>query len=249
MLKKLILAILVLSVAGLSYSYENSLPNLSLPSNLGNEQMELNFLHRFFDPLNAINPNGLFTCGANSSDGARFMIWGGIEALAFYNFNQTEVKAGVSYTLIFKEAFFRAKIEADYYNYRGFLPASDRINNFVPHLSISSEPLLGFLVLGANVGYDVTNTALGGGVGVDFIFATINHVMLECIFPIVHQDTTVTGSAVFLALAYKIEYGGHHFIFTFANSSDIDMRRLMLGAQSYTNWYFGFTVQRLLDFS
>jgi hypothetical protein len=159
------------------------------------------------------------------------MIWGGFEADLTYYFAQSEIKTGLSYNVSIPSIPFRIRADLSYANFKDFR-FIDRVNDLFPLVAFQAGPLFDFLVLNANLGYDIYNLNLGCGAGIDFILPLDMHIMAEIVFPILYWGTNGNeGSAVFISAGYKIEIGGHHFIFTIANSPTLDVRRLTLGCR------------------
>jgi hypothetical protein len=121
--------------------------------------------------------------------------------------------------------------------------------NLFYSLSIQSVPLLDEkLVVSIDAAFDGYALNPGFAVGASYEFIRDISILAEY-YPLVKVDpkNDCVGTTGVYSFGLKIQTSGHQFIFKFGNSTDIGMRRLMLGTDSL-DIYAGFSIMRLIRF-
>jgi hypothetical protein len=100
-------------------SYEESMLNLLVPTNLRPLQVEFIVQHRFEGNVADKPFKNFFGAdqGASVRLGLRFLIWSKLEINASHIFNEHEYEAGLSYALFFPKIFLKAQLDGQFLNY------------------------------------------------------------------------------------------------------------------------------------
>lgn len=254
-MKKLCL-ILLLFVAQISSGLEPAMLNLKVPSGLEKNQLVFGIQHRFYGKLTE-NPFGTFfglDAGANVGVNLRYSVWPRLDIYGSYTRWQKEFTLGAGYAY-FIPRLFRSQINIEYFNYEKLgLPdtISKRRRNFFYSFLLQGEPVVNQIRPTVNVGYDGYNQRFGLGLGLDVGFELeIGPIegmnIIGEYFPIINQDTMVTGPKNSFAAGIKLNTYGHHFMLFIGNKSEIGTRRLMLGTHT-NDLFLSFKIHRFLSF-
>ncbi len=239
--------IMLVFIYNLLNAYENNLPNLTTPSILQPGQLEFEIIHRLYDDLPDVPENGFLVSGANVRVGLKACIWNSLAVYGNYGNNQTEFQIGANYSILPENSFIKGLADTSYFSYQDFFRQS-RSQNIFLLLSMQTMRINKILCTSLNLGYDNFNQAFGAALGLDAKVVSGFNLFLEYGQDLIHnpQNTNILQNG-YISAGFKIETWGHHFMFVFQNTPEIGMRRLLNGTSSYTNWYFGFTIQRLFD--
>ena len=243
------LVIFFLCLPAACFSYETSMLNLRVPSNLEQGQMEFHLQHRFFGPVDEDPLDTFFgmDAGANIALMLRGPAWQRFEVRGGYIRDLSEWLLGLSRAWVFPEALLRTQMDIGFFSFEESDITGRKANLFY-QVAFQTEPLFGRVVPTLNAGYDGYNERGGLGFG-----ARVN--VLETVsiqgeyYPVISRDDADPDSPLgpenAFAFGVEIQTYGHHFVLMVGNSWDIGTRRLMLGAYS-RDLYFGFNIQRLL---
>ena len=232
---------------------EQSAFNMKAPTGIEPGQSELKIQHRFYGKVNEEPFKTLFGMytGANVGLGIRYVILSGLEIEADYTNYNKESTLGASYTYIFPLIMLRSQIGFNYYSYETYNLSTnqdERVSNIFTLLSLQSEPIVKRFLPILNVGFDIEKQYLGLGFGANFIVfervGTLKKVIfIGEYFP--SKEENINKNCYSFGL--RLETYGHHFDFLLGNSSEIGVRRLMLGTTKQEGLYFGFNIKRLID--
>jgi len=252
-MKKLVLVLFLFLSAGCIFAaqYENPMVNMDVPTGLEQGQMYIKFDHKFYQALNMYPKDDMFAIFdnlVNMNLELRYLAVAGLEINAGYTTANREQTAGVSYVLKFHDLHFNAQAGIEFFTYRDFTH-SDYDQNLFYSLDLQSEPLLDdTLVISLDAAYDGYAQNPGLGIGASYEILRNISIMAEY-YPLIKanlkSDCLGTTGVYFAGL--KFQTSGHEFILKFGNSSDIGMRRMMLGA-SRLDLYAGFEIMRLVMF-
>jgi hypothetical protein len=249
-MKRLFIALILSGICSVIFAYQNNMPNLVTPSIFTPGQMEFEIIHRFHDNLPNVPKYGFLVSGADIRLGYSGCVWDHLLLYGTYANAQTEFQFGARYSILPEDFFLRGALDVSYFNYEPLFNTPRKQSVFFLG-SIQTVRIAKIFTFNANLGYDNFNKAFGGALGIDakilpalFLYAEYGQNMAG---PADNPEIKKQG---FAAFGFKIETMGHHFMFVVQNDTQEGMRRMMLGTQtSYTNWYFGFTIQRLFDLS
>jgi hypothetical protein len=241
-------------------TYEESLPNLLVPSNLNPLQVEFVIQHRFEGAVADQPLKNFFgaEAGAAVRLGLRFMIWSKLEVNASRNFDRQEWEAGLSYAFFIPGAYLKLQLDAQYLNYKyrydasEFLPAagdsSRVVNDYFLQLAVSTYPLGGYVTPVINVGYDGFNRKrVGLGVGLSVKIVHWLYVQGE-FFPNFFRDSwkgTEAGRLHSYAFGVMIQTKSHNFTIMAGNTTHIGTRQLMMGCDE-KSVKIGFNITKVL---
>lgn len=232
---------------------EQSVLNMKTPTGIERGQSELKIQHRFFGKVNEDTFETLFGMykGANVSLGFRHIILSGLELEASYTSYYRESTFGVSYTYLFPLIMLRSQVSANYFSYKTYnldLNQEERISNIFTLLSLQSDPILKILLPCLNVGYDFEEQLFGIGFGASFIvLERIGKLKKVILIGEYFPSKGISENKNCYSFGFRLETYGHHFDFMLSNSSEIGVRRLMLGTIRQEGLYFGLNIKRLID--
>lgn len=244
----LIIVMLLVVMVPMVFAWEEDMLNLKVPTNLKAGAIVVDIEHRLLSGFN----------GANVDLGLRYLIWSKLEFntsftkyLAIPNDTaQNDLTLGASFAHYLPK-ILRLQADIQFFIYEQVI-TKERRQNFFYQLAVQSEPIQKIFTPVINVAYDGRNKRVGFGAGLDAGF-NINFGPIQRLgligeyFPLLKHNNTMVDKNSF---AVGIVFGtyGHHFMFMLGNSLEIGTRRLMLGAPK-NNMYFGFNIQRHLDFT
>lgn len=244
--------IILLLFTQIIFGTEPSKINLRVPTGLEPKQMVLGIQHRFYgtlkDDLLGMN------AGANTGLSIRFLVWSKLEINGAFARYQKEYTIGAGYAFLIPQLWLKSQINVEFFNYEklGLPPnVSNRRRNLFYSVLLQSEPLLERITPTINIAYDGYNQRIGLGTGLDigfeFEIGPLDgmHIIGEY-FPIINQDNNITGSKNCFTTGLKFNTYGHHFMFLVGNTSEIGIRRLMLGSNN-NDLYLGFTIHRFIN--
>lgn len=245
---KFLFLLLLIIAATMTFAWEEDMLNLKVPTNLKAGSIVVDIEHRLLSRFN----------GANFDLGLRGVIWSKLElnsSYAKYMYNprdntKNEFTIGASYTY-FLPKLFRGQVDVQFFSYEKEL-SNTRKQNLFYQLSLQNEPIMKSLRLAMNLAYDGDNKQVGLGaglnVGFNVSFGPIQRLNLVGeYYPVIKGDNAITGTKNCFSAGLTFGTYGHHFMFMLGNSVEMGSRRLMLGAPKNT-MYFGFNIQRHLDF-
>jgi hypothetical protein len=252
--KIILVVIIILILPGfiLAYDDPNGM-NLNAPTNLKIKQTEFRIEHRFYGKLNEEPFDtffGMFS-GANANLGLRYSALPNLEIKASYERDNQEAIIGASYAYFYPNMMFRSQLDAQFFSYKEFnldILEKERKSNAFILLSLQTDPIIKRIMPIVNVGYDSENKEIGAGVGLYVILlerlgAVRKISLIGEFFP-----TKLDGNNNCYDFGIRIETYGHNFDFIFGNSSNIGIRRLVLGVDKNRpkGLYFGFNIKRLI---
>ena len=260
-MKRLAVFVLVFlaTVPLFAVQYEKPMIDMVVPSGLENNQMYVNFGHKFYRTLAGYPGNDMFALlksGANLNLQLRYMIWNGIEVKAAYDLGNDEKNIGLSYVLKFPQLFFNTQADFQFFDYED-LVLGQQARNLFYLVSVETIPLWNDRVTAAiNVGYDGYYNTARFGIGA--CVEVIKDLSLTAEFYPnglggEGDDEEGGGSGAAAAksvFSFGLKYFtyGHQFMLKFGNSAEMEPRMLMQGAA--TNEIFvGLSMMRLVDFN
>jgi hypothetical protein len=252
-MKKFIFVLLVVFAAMpvFAVQYEAPMLNMTVPTGLEQGQMYFKFDARFAQDLRTYPSDDLFALLDNSADiniELRYLAAAGLEINAGYTTVNREQTAGLSYVLKFPDLFFNVQAGIQYFTFKG--PAPDKYEqNLFYSLSIQSVPLLDEkLFISVDAAFDGYAANPGLAIGVSYEVLMDISIIAEY-YPVIKIDAAngFVGATGVYSFGFKIETSGHQFIFKCGNSTDIGMRRMMLGTNTL-DMYAGFSIMRLIRF-
>ncbi len=231
------------------FAFEPSALNLKVPSHLDRNSLVLDVRHRAYGVLTEDPFDNFFglDLGANISVGVRYAVLPRMEVNASYSTGWQEYVVGLSYAHHLPQVYLKGQVDVQYFD---FERAGERNSNFYYGLALQSFPLGGLLTPTLNVAYDGFNEKFGMGfgldVGFDWEFGPIKHIsLIGEYYPVLQAEELITYEENYFAAGLRIDTYGHHFMFQVSNGSEMDPRRLMLGA-SNNDIFLGFNIQRVL---
>ncbi|HEX9934388.1 MAG TPA: DUF5777 family beta-barrel protein [bacterium] len=227
------------------FAFENSMPNLTVPSELQTGQMRLTIQHRFYGRVND-RPGetffGVFDAGANTMLGLRAALGRRFEANAFYVSMIKEYQLGMGFGFSLGTQF-SGLVEARYFSFR---TSFDRRESSVFLLgTLQSRAVAKRCRPVVNVGYDGywDRFGLGLGLGINVLERLS---LLGEFFPQVDPEPNYRDAKSGFTAGFRIRTYGHFFLFLIGNSFDIGSRQMMRGAEN-NDLHLGFSIQRLID--
>lgn len=240
----------VLLVPQAAISFEQNMLNLKVPSTLEKHDGVFTVQHRFYGPIDE-EPLDTFLgmdIGANVGLDLRYAIWPKLEVHASRIRFQKEYTLGASYALFFPSLFLRSQVGLEFFNFEKS-PLTERRRNVFYQLVLQSEPIGHAITPVLNIGYDGYNERIGIGlgayVGYEVDWGMLQHIsLIGEYYPVLNEDEQLTGAEDSFAMGVQLQTYGHRFCFMVSNSTDIGVRRLMLGTDTNSP-HFGFGIQRL----
>jgi hypothetical protein len=232
------------------FSYENSMINMQVPTNLEPRDFELNIHHRFYGPVNhqPVNTFIGMSDGSNVELGFRYLLWSKLETKAAYTFQEKEYRLGGSYALFFPELFLRTQLDGEYFNFQDF--NNKRHGGGFFQLDLETVMIFDRIKPVINAAYDGYNKKPGFAFGLDLRIYDGIFLITEY-YPLFAKNSQRVISNNFgsgkyncYAIGTMIQISGHHFILQVGNSNEIGNRRLMLGTP-HKQLFFGFNIERL----
>jgi hypothetical protein len=249
-MKQVSLVILFVCLPAMCLSYEMSMLNLSVPSNLERGQMEFKVQHRFFGPVDEDPFDTFFGMdgGANVGLTLRGPVWRKLEVSSSYVMDFSKWLVDLSYTVVLPDSLLRAKAEVELFSFEQS-PVSGRETALFYQAALQTAPLPGGISPVLNVGYDAHTGR--GGLGFGARVNVLENLSLQGeYYPIISRDDddpdSPLGPENAFAFGLELQTYGHHFVLMVGNSTDIGARCRMLGAYS-NDLRFGFNIQRLFD--
>ncbi len=236
---------------------EQCFPNLSVPTNLSQGNLEASVQHRFYGRIDTGGTTFFgFATPVSASFSLRYDIWKTIEAnAAFYNTNK-ELEIGGSYSFLKPSIFFKMQVQGEYYNFSAYDTAFREIrkNAGCVLITMQSYPIIQSISPAINVGYDFDKRKWGLGCGLNVTLVEGLDIFGEY-FPILQKDKDSLAVATKNPFSFglKISTAGHHFLLFLQNSAysqsigTIGSRHLMFGTDN-NKLHFGFEIQRLFAF-
>jgi len=254
---KFIVAIaLLFPIAVFGYT-EACLPNITVPSNLEQGQLEASIQHRFSGRFDTAGTTFLgFATPAWIDLNLRYMLLKKLEVYTgFYNTNK-EVELGGAYTLIAPSAYLRFQLDGTFYNFSSYDTTfkEHRDNAGFLGLDLQTDPFFRCISPTVNGGYDFLKQRWGLGLGVSVTLVDGFDLLGEY-FPIIdkNKDSTSIQTTNVFSFGIKFTTAGHHFLLFVQNSPYIDnipsigSRHCMFGTEN-NNLHFGFAIHRMFDF-
>ena len=248
-MKKGMILLALCMVSSPLMAYEQSMPNLAVPTGLESGEGEFRVQHRFYgkvfddpfdDPLES--PFGTNE-GVNVDLGIRYQIWANAEVNLAYGTDLREVVLGGSYALPVPGIPLRGQIDFQILSFEPSL-AADRENNFYGQISLQAGPFLKRIAPVVNFGYDGYAEKTGLGLGLSVVVFRKLELAGEY-FPLFYEEEVDERDDCF-ALGLKINTSGHHFVILFGNGVEIGSRHLMRGAFD-RDLRMGFAIHRILE--
>ncbi len=244
--RKALLVTVLLAAAAALWAYEPSLPNMTVPSTLGQGDLDVLFTHRFLgsaldNPLQSLF--GL-SIGANVGFGARYMILPGLQARAYYYTDGEEVSGGIGYGRWFAQSTIGVQADALL-----FSPVDADGRGFGVFTSVTAQAALFAYKLHFDVeaGYDSYLNHIGVGIGARYDILPSLTVFGE-LYPYLPQGwelhTEDLGTNTGYEVGLMITTFGHQFSVLGGNNWALGERRLMAGAPAINGLYLGFNIQR-----
>ncbi len=231
-----------------AFSLEPSKINLRVPTELESKQMVLGIQHRFYgtlkDDLLGMN------AGANTGLNIRYLVWSKLEINGAFARYQKEYTIGAGYGFFIPQLWLKSQINVEFFNYEK-MGLSNRRRNLFFSAALQTKPILKKIIPTINIAYDGYNQHIGLGAGLDvgfeFEIGPLEGMnIIAEYFPIMNRDNDVNGPKNSFTTGLKFNTYGHHFIFLVGNTSEIGIRRLMLGANN-NNLHLGFTIHRFIN--
>ncbi|HLD35651.1 MAG TPA: DUF5777 family beta-barrel protein [Planctomycetota bacterium] len=239
---KILLALgLLILLSRSAPAFEFDMLNLKVPSQQDDKTTVLSINHRFYGKLED-DP----IAGADVHLGMKYVVRPRIELEGSYTSFQNEYNLGAGYQFL-KTFPVQGEISAGYFDYKDAgLP--NRSDGVFYLLSLKTEPVFDAIVPVANLGYDDYNKRSGLGLGLSAGFnADIGPVkninLIGEYYPLGNAEPGITRDKRAFALGIEFGTAGHTFALLAGNSTEIGVRRLMLGAPD-NKLHFGFNINR-----
>jgi len=244
----------VLLTASAAHGLEKSMLSLKLPSELEARQSQFFLQHRFHGKINEEPLESFFgmSGGANVGLGFRVGLLKNLEIVALHVFNENEYSLAVGYAVKFPSLPLRAQVDAGIYTNKKFYVLSGGVEfkrkQFAAfRLDLASKAILNHLTPVVNVGYDTELEQAGLGIGLDAAISK-KYSLIGEYYPRLNGDENGNGPKYdSFAVGLKVQTYGHHFLFHVGNNTEIGTRKLMAGSTA-KDLFFGFGIQRLLEF-
>jgi hypothetical protein len=248
--------LLCLLIPVLVHAYEEkSMPNLAVPTELEQGNLEAGIIHRFLRYPSGQFPDNFINM-ANVDLSLRYIIVSKLEVGLGYigsgnsviSAKETFVNMGYSYFI--PQLYVRTQAIIQYYRDESVDYPPKWTDNMLYRFNMQSDPILKRISPVINVAYDSKLKKAGLGTGLNVSITDNVDVVAEYYPNIGKRDSTlisITESRPTVncyAVGIKYSTYGHHFMLTVGNSTDIGMRHQMRGAVN-NNIYFGFSIQRL----
>ena len=254
-------------------TYEESMLNLLVPTNLQPLQVEFIVQHRFEGTIDDKPLKNFFGVdkGASVRLGLRFLIWSKLEVNASHIFNEHEYEAGLSYALFFPKIFLKAQLDAQYLNYPfqktetdpdnplagqliqilGFplipLPKHKIVNSYFLQFALQTYPIFGRITPVVNAGYDgYNNKRVGLGMGLSVKIIDWLYAQGE-FYPNFYKSgwkRDESGSLHCYAFGFLFQTPTHNFILMVGNNTQIGTRRMMMGTNT-KSLHLGFNITKV----
>lgn len=221
----------------MTFAYEKSMPNLRVPSRLEAGQIRFSVRHRFYGAVDD-EPFGTFfglRYGGNVGLGLSGVLGRGFEAGMEYVFRGQEWNLGAAYNVIPADFFLAMRLEATFFSFEPF--PDDRRTGWSANLALQTNPLLSRIRPAVNLAFDSHYEEWVIGVGLEAVVAKRFSLLGEA------YPNPVDGREASIAIGFRLETYGHHFLLLVGRSTDIGVRHIGLGSVS-KDWHLGFTIHR-----
>ena len=244
-------------------SYEVSMPNLLVPTNMDPLHFEFVIQHRFEGALADKPLKNFFGMdkGAVVKLGLRFLMWSKLEVNVSHTFDRHEYEAGLSYAVFIPKIFMKLQLDAQYLNYpyektdpdepyAGILtsPKHKIVNSYYLQLALETYPIAGRIKPVINIGYDgFNNKRIGLGVGLSVKLLSWWYIQGE-FFPNFYKSAwkrDESGGLHTYAFGFMFQTPSHNFILMAGNSTQIGTRRMMMGTGTKA-LHLGFNITKML---
>jgi hypothetical protein len=253
-MKRLIAFLAVLmSISGAS-AIEKSMLSLKLPSRLEARQAQFFFQHRFYGKLDKKVFDTFFGMneGANAGLGFRIRLFENFELVVSHVFRDNEYAMAAGYAVSPSFLPVRMQVDAEIFSNKKYYFLRESValrrKSFAAfRIDLASKAILNRLTPVVNIGYDTELKRAGLGLGLDAAVSEKFSLIGEY-YPRLKKsgpDDDLRHDSY--AVGLKVQTYGHHFLFHVGNNTEIGTRRLMAGSAS-SDLYFGFGIQRLLEF-
>jgi len=239
-------------VATSSFAYQLGMYNMEVPSALERSSKEFTVRHRFYGILTEDPVDNFFGLdqGANVSIGCKYVVLQGLEAEVGYTRDHGEYVAGLAYSRDIHKLNLSGRLGTEFFSFEKTGQSETR-ENFFYHLVLQGDMLQGRLRHLASTGYDGYNERFGFSLGLSAGLFRNGGVLDEIrvlgeYYPVPRGggDDSFLGEKNCFAFGVGLGTWGHQFIFMAGNTTEIGMRRVMLGTDS-GDLHFGFTIRRL----
>jgi hypothetical protein len=251
-MKRIIPLICLFSLTG-AFALEKSMLSLKLPSELEARQVQFFFQHRFYGKINEKPLDTFFGMdeGANAKVGFRIRPIKNFELVVSHVFRDNEYALGAGYAFPLPGLPIRGQVDAELFTNRQYYTVPDGVElkrkQFSAfRLDLVSKAILNRLTPVVNLGYDTELKRTGLGLGLDFAI-TPKYSLIGEYYPRLNKDGRDGLIYDSFAVGVKIQTYGHHFLFHIGNNTGIGTRKLMAGS-AVNDKFFGFGIQRLLEF-
>jgi len=250
-----ILGIAVLAVIApmACLAYEPSMLSLTTPSVLERGQGEITIQHRFYGPVNERPLQTFFgmDLGPNVGLMLRFPVGAGVEVKGGRIKDFKEYVLDASYARRLPGVPLSGRLDIQYFTFKKD-DLTERKGDVFYQVALQGDPILERARPCVNLGYDGYSDRVGVGAGLTIDLLERLSLLGEY-YPVLsrHEDDSDASGKVgpkdAFAFGIKVQTYGHHFFLMVGNSYAVGTRRLMLGASS-NDLYFGFNIQRRLEF-
>jgi hypothetical protein len=253
-MKRLIAILIVLASINGVFALEKSMLSLKLPSQLEARQAQFFFQHRFYGKLDNKALDTFFGMneGANAILGFRTRLFENFELVVSHVFRDNVNAIAAGYAISPRFLPVRMQVDAEIFSNKKFYFLQESVafrrKTFAAfRLDLASRAILNHLTPVVNIGYDTELKRTGLGLGLDAAISGKFSLIGEY-YPRLKKngpDDELRYDS--FAVGLKVQTYGHHFLFHVGNNTEIGTRRLMAGSAS-RDLFFGFGIQRLLEF-
>lgn len=246
---KIFIPFFLLAIVTILPSYETSMLNMDVPTNLEYKTMEVNIRHRFMGAIDDELIDNFFgmDIGANINLGVRFPIYSKLELELDYIRVNSEYNLALSYKLP-TISIFKSQIEFEYFSFEK-LGQTERRNNFLYQIDLQSKELFSRVTPALNLGFDGYHERFILALGMNVKF-TDSWGMIAEYFPVIDRNNdasgrTSVGENSCFAIGLRLQTYAHHFMLILSNNDKIGIRNMGLGSPT-DDLKFGFNLSRKL---
>jgi hypothetical protein len=222
------------------FGYEESLPNLLMPSTVSDPSIQVVFQHRFTRGIGEPSPTLLG--GATVNTGISADLWKGLGASFDFFTPYDEVDLGGSYSGTAIKRLLSWYGTAHVINFQENL-SQTRVTSSFFSAAFMTNPLIDRLWITGNITYDTYNLLVVPSAGTLVrIHPKLDWTMEYCF---THDTSSARRNAFSLGITYNT--WRHQFRLLLSNATGIGARHFIAGARD-NRLRIGFSIERLFDF-
>lgn len=219
--------------------FPSEMINLKMPNQQTSQDVILNITHRFSGLLRSAPIED-----ANLLLDIKYIASPKVELEVSYADHQNEYDIGAGYHFL-NSKIIQSQFNITFFDYKDLRFDKRSVNAFY-QLSLNTKPIWKYITPVINAGYDGYYERYGYGYGLKYGI-TIQNSTIKTVdligeyYPIIDPKAGITEAKRAYCYGVSIDTFRHNFVLSVSNSTDIGIRRMMLGAPNKDR-HFGFNI-------